>query len=569
MNVIDKFIRAVSLLLTLITVSSPVYSSGNTDSGFSKWFEPAVAYVTDLGIMKGRGTLGFDPYGYVTRGELAVVLYRMSGETGEYVTPSFKDNKVGAWYFDGVEFCADKAIIKGYTDGRFGVSDTVTREDLMTMLFRYAEYKGLAEDELYDYLATYEDSGAVSSYAVSSVNWCLINGVTDGNGDMLILPKGYTTRAELSQMLMNFSESVMDLSVAKYRVSDTNPYGIAVRGMRQFGDKLTFRICGTDAADGINFTVRFNVGGREYKSETRTLSSANCDVRCVYDTSVFDSSSQVNVGLTLACTAELEITLGDETLLDKTLFCGNRLQKAQNGAKLYYKGEHEMDCRILLYHEFSEKEPVEEWQYSVVTTPENFEGHLKYLEDNGYSIIPLHALIEYNRGERALPARSVVLTLDDGYLSNYTMVYPLLKKYDAPATIFVTLSTMGKSGRLTWDMMREMEASGIVNIASHSWEHNDHQQMTDEEVYEDFKRSFALLDGELGGESYRFFAYPYGRYTAESTEIAKWFEIDMQMTTNWSALDMDDLDLHKMPRLTVAHKYDFQKLLDVDVRHYD
>ena len=223
---------------------------------------------------------------------------------------------------------------------------------------------------------------------------------------------------------------------------------------------------------------------------------------------------------------------------------------------------NKVDCRILLYHDFSDTPPSEK-RAGAVTTAQRFEQDICYILAQGYSIVPLYRLAEYAAGMYELPEKSVIITADDGYVSNYTHMYPILQKYKVHATIFVTVSTMGTDGKLTVEMMREMEQSGLVDIQSHSLAHRDQSTLTADRIIKETAVSFDLLENWLGEESCPMLAYPYGRYTEQSLTLVREQGAVMQLTTDWSALNMESIDLSALPRLTVSHFSDIGKLLNV------
>ena len=121
---------------------------------------------------------------------------------------------------------------------------------------------------------------------------------------------------------------------------------------------------------------------------------------------------------------------------------------------------------ILLYHRLG----------SVVAdsmTVKTFASDLDYLQAHGYTVIPLRRLTDYIAGkERSLPARSVAITADDGHQSIYTDMYPLLRRYRTPVTLFIYPSAISNAAyALTWQQLREMQASGLVDIQSHTYWH--------------------------------------------------------------------------------------------------
>lgn len=123
---------------------------------------------------------------------------------------------------------------------------------------------------------------------------------------------------------------------------------------------------------------------------------------------------------------------------------------------------------ILLYHRFGPAVAD-----SMTVTTGVFESQLKYLRENGYTVIPLRHLIEYHLGKRqTLPCRSVVITVDDGHRSVYTDMFPLIRKYPLPVTLFLYPSAISNASyAMTWDQLREMKAGGLVDFQAHTYWH--------------------------------------------------------------------------------------------------
>lgn len=166
---------------------------------------------------------------------------------------------------------------------------------------------------------------------------------------------------------------------------------------------------------------------------------------------------------------------------------------------------------ILTYHRFGPKAA------KMVVTPEDFAAQMDFLAEHGYRVIPLSDLVEFLKGRQALPERSVVITIDDGYASNYHHAYPVLKKHGFPATIFLYTDFAGAGDALSWAQMKEMRASGLIDIQAHS---KSHANLTDRLAGESEEAYRQRLDSEiqiprdtlkrrLGADSLAF-AYPYG-----------------------------------------------------------
>lgn len=123
---------------------------------------------------------------------------------------------------------------------------------------------------------------------------------------------------------------------------------------------------------------------------------------------------------------------------------------------------------ILLYHRFGP-----EVADSMTVTTTYFESQLKYFKDQGYNVIPLRQFVDYYLGKRgALPSRTLVITADDGHKSVYTDMFPLLKKYHVPATLFLYPSALSNAPyAMTWEQIREMKATGLLELQSHTFWH--------------------------------------------------------------------------------------------------
>ena len=179
---------------------------------------------------------------------------------------------------------------------------------------------------------------------------------------------------------------------------------------------------------------------------------------------------------------------------------------------------------ILLYHRFG---PVAA-DSMTVTTPV-FESHLKYLRENGYTIIPLRQLVNYYRKQGPPPPRrSVVIAADDGHKTVYTEMFPVIKKYRIPITLFVYPSAISNAPyAMTWEQLREMKKSGLVDIQSHSYWHpnfnrNKRRMKSDEyDTFVDmqFGKSKEKLEKEVGGKV-DMLSWPFGIYNRELAEKA-------------------------------------------------
>ncbi|OUQ82335.1 hypothetical protein B5E43_00735 [Flavonifractor sp. An100] len=172
------------------------------DVPVGSWFEEAVAYVWENGLMSGTGEDTFSPDMAMTRGMLVTVLYRAAGspsweETGE---ETFLDVQPDAWYRDGVYWARAEGIADGYSQTQFGPNDLVTREQLVTMLWRFAGSEQ-AGGEL-----EFNDQDMISSWAVQAVRWAGDNGLVSGKLGNFFDPQGQATRAETAVILTRYCQ---------------------------------------------------------------------------------------------------------------------------------------------------------------------------------------------------------------------------------------------------------------------------------------------------------------------------------------------------------------------------
>lgn len=190
---------------------------------------------------------------------------------------------------------------------------------------------------------------------------------------------------------------------------------------------------------------------------------------------------------------------------------------------------------VLCYHRFEDMP-----HNYLAIKPAEFEAQMKAIKDNGFTVIPLKDFLAWRRGEKEIPAKSALITIDDGYLSGYTVAWPILKRMGYPFTMFVYVQYIGTGGKsLSWDQLAEMRDAG-VEIACHSWTHQDlhgkgisprepsgrlalediKQLGYDGWVHKEIVESKQLLEKNLALKVSAF-AYPYGKYTPKARELVK------------------------------------------------
>ena len=177
-----------------------------TDVASSEWYYEAVQYVYNNELMNGMSATTFEPNSTTTRGMIVTMLYRLENEPTA-ASAGFTDVAAGQWYTDAVNWAAANNIVNGYGDDQFGPTDTITREQMAAILYRYAQYKGYDVTASAD-LSAYTDAANISSYAVSAMQWAVSEGLINGITDTTLVPGGSATRAQVAAILMRFCENV-------------------------------------------------------------------------------------------------------------------------------------------------------------------------------------------------------------------------------------------------------------------------------------------------------------------------------------------------------------------------
>ena len=179
-----------------------------TDVKTGDWFYEAVQYVYDKGMMTGVSADRFAPASTTTRGMIVTVLYRLENEPAVSGDLPFTDVERGAWYADAVAWAAANDIVNGTSATTFAPNSPITREQMATMLYRFAQYKGMDAVTLQENLTGYPDGGQVSDYAIPAMNWAIGQGLIAGMENGTLVPQGSATRAQVATILMRFCESI-------------------------------------------------------------------------------------------------------------------------------------------------------------------------------------------------------------------------------------------------------------------------------------------------------------------------------------------------------------------------
>lgn len=178
------------------------------DVSSDDWYYKSVKYVYENNLLKGTEK-GFEPESSMTRGMLVTVLWRMEKEPSIKEAASFDDVSENEWYSDAVNWAVNKKIASGMGDNIFGINTPVTREQMITMLYRYSMSKGIYNNPKSKIdILTFRDVSEISDYAFLPFDWAVSSGLIKGKGEGNLCPKAALTRGEIAEILMRFCEGI-------------------------------------------------------------------------------------------------------------------------------------------------------------------------------------------------------------------------------------------------------------------------------------------------------------------------------------------------------------------------
>lgn len=178
------------------------------------WYYEAVSYVSRRGLMNGTSDILFSPGSKVSRAMTVTILYRLAGQPAVSANCGFDDVERGSWYEKAVIWASENGIVNGYSSGNFGPYDNITREQMAAVFCRYAKSRGIDVTQagknvnLGPTSSAIRDGGLVSPYAQEAMKWAVGSGLISGRGNGLLDPAGTASRAEAAQILMNFCEKI-------------------------------------------------------------------------------------------------------------------------------------------------------------------------------------------------------------------------------------------------------------------------------------------------------------------------------------------------------------------------
>jgi len=235
--------RAITVLLAIIMIVGlatpamantsavePTWGVGQSqliDVSPGAWYYDAVEFVFERGIMQGVGGNRFDPQGNFTRAASTATLFRVHNNRVANTTDSRQNNfnDVGnTWYAPYVTWASNNSIVNGTSPTTFAPNQNITRQEIVTLLFRFAQFRGYNTDAPSGQLNRFTDRGQIATWANTAMNWAVYTGVMSGRPNNIIAPTDNLTRAEAAQLMMNFLRT-------DFGNVDPQPQGVDIRNL--------------------------------------------------------------------------------------------------------------------------------------------------------------------------------------------------------------------------------------------------------------------------------------------------------------------------------------------------
>lgn len=534
---ICSLIMVLTLLAGMIP-SALAASHPFKDVKAGSWYEEPVAYCYSNSLMNGTDSTTFDPDATMTRAMLATVLYRIDGEQSISGDIPFTDVPANTWYSKAIIWAYNNHIVKGISETSFDPQGKITREQIVTMFYRYAVYMNYNIDNIDD-LSGYSDRAKISDYAVEAFQWAVGIGIISGTSATELSAKTSATRAQCAAIIQRFifhapvgtghvyQDTEVENELEKYTLRTCEFCGYSTTANYSSAYDLKKGVCAyvngscidnSIILDGVNYvsaedfcltqngtvksdgTVEF-----EYKGTTFSFSANNAYVTIngkatALTHPVLSYNKKAYFPLADMC-GKLELSFYRDPEYG-TAYCTAAAweRSIPSGRKV----------PVLMYHAVSN----DLWGIpALFVKPEQMEQQLKYLTENGYDTIffeDLYHVQDYDK--------PVILTFDDGYEDNYTELFPLLQKYNAKATVFVISGSVNTTHYLTQEQILEMADSGLVSIQSHTVTHPYLDRLSLEAQRQELVKSKLQIARLTHREPY-VLAYPTGKYNNNTLKI--------------------------------------------------
>lgn len=227
---------------------------------------------------------------------------------------------------------------------------------------------------------------------------------------------------------------------------------------------------------------------------------------------------------------------------------------------------------VLHYHAINDRTGKEE---EIAVRPDDFAWHMNYLKKAGYYVIPLQQAVEYLAKGSKLPPKAVTISFDDGYMDNYEKAFPILKKHNYPATVFVATGEIGGVNRwdldkgfaelrlMDWEQIFTLEDKGVA-VMPHTVHHADLTKVSAARRTEEITQAKEVLENRLGRET-PYFSYPDSGVNDEVVAEVKRAGFEAAFTSSFGTNVCKKMDLYRIRRMPVKeiHKGFWGRLLFV------
>ncbi len=241
-------------------------SEAFVDLNQNAWYHEGVDFVVDAGLMNGISATEFAPDLTTNRATALTVLYRMAGSPAVEGENPFTDVKAGSWYYDAVVWAYHNGITNGRTAELFCPKEPVIRQDLATMLYRFAKYMGCDVTSRYDSLISFADAAQVDGYALAAMKWAVGEGLINGMDKTHLAPKSASERSQLAVLLMRLYTEV----VGGFHVPAGN-----LSGLKLAPESILLAVGGTQTVTVTPIPWNASLGELRFASSDKTVATVS------------------------------------------------------------------------------------------------------------------------------------------------------------------------------------------------------------------------------------------------------------------------------------------------------
>lgn len=513
---IARAVLALLLICTSVITLVPSASAATTlpfkDVSKSDWFYHAVEVCYNDGTLAGTSQKQFSPNVIANREMIAMVVFRLTKGTQVPYKPYYEDVPDGKWYTNAIVWDTMKGYTSGIGNNMFGLGRHTTKQEVMTFLYRVAGSPTGKGD-----LSVFADASSISGWATNAYKWAVGENIVTGEteaGKRYLKPTKECTRAELAQILMCYNHPEERVKIGS--TPSTLNGAVTINGI-----KLP-NIYAAAGSTSIDKALMKATDIKKVWSQATIATTESANPQCIIKigsksfTYTIGSNGTIYDGINWYVPyKDFPVYYGyhkyTDTVENHVFYTPIPIaSKIQSGRKV----------PILMYHAVDDQ-AFAGGVTELFVTPANMEAQLKYIKDHGYSAIWFEDLANLSSY-----SKPVILTFDDGYKNMYTKLFPLLKKYNIKATIFIFPMNIGTTGNevnrnfLTWEMIDEMQKSGLVSFQSHTMTHRNLDSLTKAEQKTELEESKRIITERTGKECF-VLCYPSGKYNNTTLTLAK------------------------------------------------